>query len=1327
MIPISSNLSSIIAGKEKTPIGRVEVFDTSFTVPSSGMYVRYCSGITPYDFSTVRRAQFEPIIMKDWSNGLPIELSQYVGFQVTNSGLIISDPFSVSYTGYFYADSAGLYKFATRSTGGTELYINNIQVLSGYENISPNITGFSSGSWPGKSLYWDGSAYLNTGWYNFQANFYWNSYSGINNVLLGTKPFFTAFYTAPNQEEQLISASRVNIYPEFIQPTNLTNVMFITEDIDDSQSTDATFEVSVPYSGVYTWNNQREDFGSLKINRLCNIYLGYATISGYNLTSGYTTNLSASSDFVKKFTGFIDNIKFDQTKDSVTATVKCRDFFKKFINGINENYPNPSNYLPSVVSNLDRLGVLNIDNIMPNAYDNWSIFDTIENIALNAGIDPSKINKGKWDTSNHFKLESNLNWPYTSTYDLNGIETKNGDPFIFKFEYGEKLFDEVKRVSDLVGYNCFFDETGDLVLLDPRRTNRIEVYQSGGFGIEPLSYSGYWETSVDINTSNRFYVSPIVNGQYTTGILSFGFSGVGFGVYQFNHASGNKYRVDIYRNSPYSIVSSNYYTNSGSTRYNFKTEITRDLAYDGYTAYIYPSGDVRIEGFEYYTQNIYKPVYIFSEDTDITNISIDLNDDIVRNEVIAVGQQVSDKGYLYSKAIDLDSISNPDSFNYIGEKRTFTLIEPSIQSQKRLDWLSSSILDRFKRKQRNIQVSTQGIPHIQIGDPVGIKSSAANLNSTAYSSYDINNNEVYYVNKISSKYEDASYTTTFSLTSLKPIDSWRPGAPITTNELDRIYRANNNTIFNNFRQLTHNAPSGMFGYDGFSEQAAFVGFDLLIDVDRLWVLVADRTDGGEIFKFIDTRSKNPLITYQSITNQTNQDAPQGAVWLHNGGGERWGNIVVPTAQNNFNGGQWIGQNSEENVRENGIYPIAIWAQFKTADNINVFQGIWVPPSGTIDNRSRTLSNTSTNSGNLYYIYTNTGNEQLLLSPNEPSVSTAYLPGFNVNSTNFTVEAWIGPIDSGYQIIASNLLNNLSGRFDFFGDKYSPRQISHYFHTTPHANITAGRVFNDSIPGPYSASYNYTKEAADGPFNPGYHVLRTGYPGNLAAVFYNNNAGDGRYLRETVPWVDCLSWQPQGFDYVSGVPAYVKTDEPGYTASPLVVSGIENIVHELNYFTITANHDFYLYIETCTYVPVTRQVNGVTLIDGFTEKVLYAGSFNQATRGPLATYVSDKVILPFYKRHRVFPVGKPLDAMYVDKANYPSYHGTYNVFYPKQLFQDSESWTAWLTSADPIGLTKFVFTESKSNRKYYFVMRWGGNSHGEGILRSQAGGRYNRIL
>lgn len=1290
MIAISTELSGIIEGKEKIPISRVEVYDTTNTVPSSGWFVQYYSGVDVQSTGDLKRTQFEPMIYNDWSSGMPAALSNYLGANISQSGLITTDSFSVKYSGWFFAEEAGLYDFATKSTGGTEIFVKDVQILSGTQQITPTTSGYSSGVWDGKQRYWNGSSYLDIGWHPIKVNFFWPFQQGSGNL---GNPMLSAFYTSPNPSipERVLSASVVSPYPAFIQPTTYSHVMKISQADDEEATSRYSFEVATITTGQYQWSAADQNFGDLKSNRLVKVYMGYATIPGYNLTSGYTVNLTGTSDFVHKFTGMIDTVKVNQKSKSRTATVSCRDFGKKLINTINSNFPNRASYTQPVVSEVDPYGIFDIENAMPNAYDNWTVFDVATDLCLQAAIDPVHLDRNRWDTKNYFKLESNLNWPTTTVTDLNGIQTKDADPFIFSYEYGEPLYDLLKRTTDLVGFKARFNAQGNLLINEPRFVNKIEVYETGNYGQGAVSFSDTadWDLQFDVNTANRVFWRPFVGGSLTQGTMEVTFSGVGASIFHTVFPSGERVTAEIRRTSDDTLMTETTFTSSGTLAYKVKEEITSSLAYDGYTMRIRPSGDFRAEQFESYSDNIFKPKYIIREGQDISNIDVDLNDDSVRNEIITVGQQRGDKAYLYSKALDIGSVSNPDAFNYVGEKKTLTIIEPTIHSQDRLDWLAANILERYRRKQRNITVSCQGLPHLEVGDPVGLEVAKLNVESdSAGQVYDINNNDVFYVRRINSSLSKGKYTTNIALTTLKPIEPWTPPIGITIDVLQTIYEANDNSIFANFRQLTLNAPPGKYGYDGFSEQAAFVDFDLLVDVDRLWVLIADETDGGEIFRSIDIRDPTPQITWLPPGGGPNEE-PQGAVWLHNGGGERWGKVTVPTAQNNFNGGQWVGQNSESNVRNDGAYPIAIWAQFRTADQALYYQGVWVPTSGTLDNRNRVLSNTNITSSdtNVFYAYTFNDQQQALATPINSGVDQAYLPAFAVGSERLKVDMWMGPKASGYQMVSQNVLQDMSSQFDNHGEYYSqmPDPRSGFTGLTQFP-LQHGIITYRPTNVPWAAGDDIL---FDGPSEPDPHV-------RYAEAFNKFKPLTDPSIKKT------FGWTPQGWDIPALKPSYMD-------ANVVWTNGLsqETIFHPYNYVTIETNHDVVLSYKTWH---MSNKLEGGW---SFQKILVNEAVFTIPFRGPLSLYLNDvrglTNVVPGLPSYR--PDINYVEHYYTNQGSHFNYTGTNNVVYPREAGGGNGGAVfAFIQGLNGEYLNEynlvhqFELMETKSGKKYNFTMR-----------------------
>ncbi len=84
--------------------------------------------------------------------------------------------------------------------------------------------------WTGKNYLWNGSISLNTGWYPFNLNFYWNA-----NIVSGTigNPFLTAYHQSPNTTKtNVISASIINTKSGFLTPIVLPNLINVKERVD---------------------------------------------------------------------------------------------------------------------------------------------------------------------------------------------------------------------------------------------------------------------------------------------------------------------------------------------------------------------------------------------------------------------------------------------------------------------------------------------------------------------------------------------------------------------------------------------------------------------------------------------------------------------------------------------------------------------------------------------------------------------------------------------------------------------------------------------------------------------------------------------------------------------------------------------------------------------------------------------------------------------------------------------------------------------------------------------------------------------------------------
>lgn len=1178
MIIINDRLEEILKSKEQKPIMRIDVFDTANTVPSNGFFVRYYSGVD----NTVPpvRTQFETSVFADFSNGMPAPLANYIGYYHDNlSGLTVGDPWMVSYSGMFYAPVTDSYTFTTRSFGSTRLYVSGVELYESglWGSLSPSTLS---------GTYNSGIVELNEGWHDIRVD---NGYFGT--TLTGVMGnYISAFVNRSGEKPRVLSASSVSPSGSFLNAIELNDIMELSESVDQ-EGTSINFEVPLVEGEGYDYDILKDSYGYLRPNALIKAYAGYATESGYAQTSGYKVNNDQCSDFVQRFVGHIDSISVSQSADSRTAIVSCTDLTKKLKNKINENFPNKVSYSPDVLNHMDPTDGFMLNSVTPNAYDSWFLIDVIRDLCLQAGIDPIYLTDRLNDIGNYFRLERTITWPYTDFVNKGGVLQRNANPFLFRYEYGRKLYDIVQGVAELIGFRFKFEENGNMNLKDPRRTKRIESFETSGVQSSAVSYSGVWEASYNTDASNRIYyvnaqnigvteslvpistfglynfatsqslidessygldlkpydlnkktpahvvnfsssgigpfdntsslvlasknladwaylnsqtaytitisgstgpfsdisaIQPLWSNNYSqvyvtadgsilwdqtnrsrittapgawpssdyhkltfvcnpsntsqsdaiyvddalvgsstssyvptyglfadstntaqtlvvggngstsykdaafsgyinylslndypaipgttttyqtsidnTASLTVSFSGVGCSIFTGHGENGNLLNAEIRRDSDNAIVFQTGIDQYWPTnKYGVKRLLTNTLAEDEYTVLLYPSGMFKFEAIEYYEKNVFKPEYIFRANEEITTVELELTDEDLRNEVIVAGQQIGKDKFIYSRSIDLDSIANPQAKNFTGDKRTFVLIEPRLQSQRRVDWLSSSLLKRYKDNNRKITLGVVGNPKIQVNDVIGIVSEKIGIdvdsNITVFTSgaYEEGVTDVFYVDGVTSSVTQGQYVSNISVTNLGPIEPWRSYLP-PTEVLIEAFISRYGSVFSNYKCLTANGTEPG-SYDGISMVPLFLQFSSIIDLDRLWAFIDDTPIhlGGNgpgsfnnyAMSQIDIFSKDPITTWfgsSTLDEATNLMIPGAGVFVHNAGGELWGDITVPTAmEGDIGGGNYYGQNSQGQARIDGSYPLAIWGQ-GTLSNGTVYNASLYHPS-----------------------------------------------------------------------------------------------------------------------------------------------------------------------------------------------------------------------------------------------------------------------------------------------------------------------------------------------------------------------------------------------
>lgn len=109
MLYASGDKKSALKDFKRIPIGKVEIYDTPYTVPSHGFCVEFFEGgnVVSHTFGTLKYTGRDSKIMDDWGEGAPMVIS--------------STPYQVRWHGWFYAKFTGTYTFVMR--GPTECEI----------------------------------------------------------------------------------------------------------------------------------------------------------------------------------------------------------------------------------------------------------------------------------------------------------------------------------------------------------------------------------------------------------------------------------------------------------------------------------------------------------------------------------------------------------------------------------------------------------------------------------------------------------------------------------------------------------------------------------------------------------------------------------------------------------------------------------------------------------------------------------------------------------------------------------------------------------------------------------------------------------------------------------------------------------------------------------------------------------------------------------------------------------------------------------------------------------------------------------------------------
>lgn len=195
----------------------------------------------------------------------------------------------------------------------------------------------------------------------------------------------------------------------------------------------------------------------------------------------------------------------------------------------------------------------------------------------------------------------------------------------------------------------------------------------------------------------------------------------------------------------------------------------------------------------------------------VIDLKIDSPTDDQRNDVITVGRRVGAEvpggneqsvpanpnnpinRHFVSRAIDVNSIKNPNSINFTGRPLQTILIDPSIASQDRVDHWSVEFLNRFRRIHSNPSFQALANPLIEVGDPIYVVDS--NKGTT-------DNTKVLWIDSIDRAIDNKSFIDTYKTTGFPP---WASFIPKTIVDIDADF---DGEPFSNITITPETSPTG---------------------------------------------------------------------------------------------------------------------------------------------------------------------------------------------------------------------------------------------------------------------------------------------------------------------------------------------------------------------------------------------------------------------------------------------------------------------------------------------------------------------------------------
>jgi hypothetical protein len=492
------------------------------------------------------------------------------------------------------------------------------------------------------------------------------------------------------------------------------------------------------------------------------------TLKRFRLVQIEVARPEATPTWIPLFTGH--TVDFS-TNDPTTVSVTCAGFEGRLVEHY-EQVPDRISYMSRGLRTLNYGEASNLQFLEPvynvPAFDNWPLAWAVEEMAVRAGLDPSRFRKTAlsvaqdgtgtaielpWGPAYQFRGETTsgtkVRLPRPAHYGNVGYAfTENrpiDDEYMFPVEPTTDSWAAIRKLTDRLGYVCRFAADGTAVLYPANTPSFVEDLRAAdvvsGTVTEQLSASAYGATYLEATTPASV-VEKIVTGAR----IDVAFPRISTALtwtVQVYLVAGNVLQttlvVDPADNSL--NVLEHMFASRTSTA---GTSATLGTVFSG------PYAEYRVR---FTSENTAGSAYldaliVYAQDPDLSVVPTLTTDDVAegvqvrgqqdatRNRVTIVGRRKgvvtdSDKfaeakapteqEFVTQSAVDVASITDPTAANYVGYVKQSVIYDESITDDAFARYLAEVFIYRQRIPQPGTAVTHTLLPMLELGDPVMVE------------------------------------------------------------------------------------------------------------------------------------------------------------------------------------------------------------------------------------------------------------------------------------------------------------------------------------------------------------------------------------------------------------------------------------------------------------------------------------------------------------------------------------------------------------------------------------------------------------------------------